>query len=89
MIVGMHGRDRDLDVNVCKERKVTNMRSSTQEIAVRLNAPVKFSLEEALDFVVGDELVEVTPKSIRLRKRVLDPEQRYRQARTSARHGRS
>ncbi len=89
MIVGMHGRDRDLDVNVCKERKVTNMRSSTQEIAVRLNAPVKFSLEEALDFVVGDELVEVTPKSIRLRKRVLDPEQRYRQARTSARHSRS
>ena len=89
MIVGMHSRDRDLDVNVCKERKVTNMRSSTQEIAVRLNAPVKFSLEEALDFVVGDELVEVTPKSIRLRKRVLDPEQRYRQARTNARHNRS
>ena len=88
MIVGMHGRERDLDVNVCKERKVTNMRSSTQEIAVRLDPPVKFSLEEALDFVVGDELVEVTPKSIRLRKRELDPERRYRQARTRARDDR-
>ena len=87
MIVGVHGRERDLDVNVCKERKVTNMRSSTQEIAVRLDPPTKFSLEEALDFAAGDELVEVTPKSIRLRKRELDPERRHRQARIRASNG--
>ena len=60
---------------------MTNMRSATQEIVERLAPPVRFSLEEALAFIGNDELVEVTPKSIRMRKRVLNPDERYRAAR--------
>ena len=78
MIVGRHNRERDMDLNVCKERKLTNTRSATQEIVERLAPAVKFSLEEALGFINDDELVEVTPKSIRMRKRVLNPDQRNR-----------
>jgi GTP-binding protein len=85
MIVGMHARDRDLDLNICKERKVSNMRSATSEIVLRLEPAIKFSLEEALDFVATDELVEVTPKNIRLRKRVLQADQRYRDVRAKSR----
>jgi GTP-binding protein len=85
MIVGSHSRDRDMDFNICKERKITNMRSSTSEIVERLEPAIKFSLEEALDFVATDELVEVTPKSIRLRKRTLDCDARYRETRGRAR----
>jgi GTP-binding protein len=84
MVVGMHSRERDLDLNITKERKVTNMRSSTSEIVERLEPAIKFSLEEALDFVETDELVEITPKSIRLRKRTLDSGERYRQVRSRA-----
>ncbi len=82
MIVGMHNRDRDLDVNICKERKVTNMRSSTSEIFERLEPPILFSLEEALDFVAGDEVAEITPVNIRLRKRVLNLNERHRMHRS-------
>ena len=78
MIVGVHARDSDLVVNVCKEKKLTNIRSSTSDIAVKLTPPVLMTLEEALDFIVEDEVVEVTPKSIRLRKGVLGNDQRYR-----------
>ena len=78
MIVGRHNRERDMDLNVCKERKTTNVRSSTQEIVERLEPAVKFSLEEALGFINADELVEITPKSIRMRKRILSPDERYR-----------
>lgn len=78
MIVGRHNRERDMDLNVCKERKMTNMRSATQEIVERLAPAVKFSLEEALGFVAEDELVEVTPQSIRMRKRILHADERYR-----------
>ena len=78
MIVGVHARDSDLVVNVCKEKKLTNIRSSTSDIAVKLTPPVRMSLEEALDFIVEDEVVEVTPKNIRLRKGVLGNDQRYR-----------
>jgi GTP-binding protein len=67
-----------MDLNITKERKVTNMRSATSEIVERLDPAIKFSLEEALDFIENDELVEVTPKSIRLRKRVLNVDERYR-----------
>lgn len=81
MIVGSHPRERDMDLNITKERQVTNMRSSTSEIVLRLDPAVKFSLEEALDFVESDELVEVTPKNIRLRKRILDSDARYRHLR--------
>ena len=84
MIVGRHNRERDMDLNVCKERKTTNVRSSTQEIVERLEPAVKFSLEEALGFINADELVEITPKSIRMRKRILSPDERYRVQRSRA-----
>jgi len=83
MIVGIHSRDNDLVVNVCKEKKLTNVRSSTSDIAVKLTPPVKMSLEEALDFIVKDEVLEVTPKNIRLRKRVLSKNQRYKSTRSN------
>ena len=78
MIVGTHARDRDLDLNICKERKLTNMRKATSEIVIRLDPAIVFSLEEALDFIEDDELVEVTPASVRLRKRILNPDARHR-----------
>ena len=84
MIVGMHARDRDMDFNICKERKMTNIRSSTSEIIERLEPAIKFSLEESLDFVETDELVEVTPKNVRLRKRILNADERYRHSRSKA-----
>jgi GTP-binding protein len=78
MIVGMNSRGNDLAVNVTKEKKQTNVRSSTSDIAVRLTPPMKFSLEEALDIISDDELIEVTPKNIRLRKRLLTQNERFR-----------
>jgi GTP-binding protein len=71
MIVGLNSRVQDIAVNVCKEKKQTNVRSSTSDIAIKLTPAVKLSLEQALDFIKEDELVEVTPKSIRLRKKLL------------------
>ena len=85
MIIGRHNRERDMDLNVCKERKMSNVRSATQEIVERLEPAVKFSLEEALSFINADELVEITPKSIRMRKRILSPDERYRVQRSRAR----
>lgn len=78
MIVGVNARGKDLAVNVCKEKKQTNMRSSTSEISVKLTPPIRMSLEESLDFINSDELVEVTPKTIRLRKRLLTQHERLR-----------
>jgi len=78
MIVGMHARLNDIPVNVCKEKKRTNIRSSTSDIAVRLTPPVIFSLEQAMDFINNDELLEVTPRNIRLRKKLLTYSQRLR-----------
>jgi GTP-binding protein len=72
MIVGLCARDQDIPVNVTREKKLTNIRSSTSDIAVRLTPPVLLSLEQSLDFIENDELVEVTPKNIRLRKRILN-----------------
>jgi GTP-binding protein len=71
MIVGMHPKDGDIPINVCREKKLTNMRSSTADVAKRLNPTMKMSLEEALDFISADELVELTPKNYRLRKKEL------------------
>jgi GTP-binding protein len=85
MIVGMNSRGSDLAVNVAKEKKQTNIRSSTADIAVKLTPPLKFSLEEALDMISADELIEVTPKSIRLRKKILTQEQRFRERNATAR----
>ncbi|MGH2517075.1 MAG: translational GTPase TypA, partial [Ktedonobacterales bacterium] len=78
MIVGLNQRPADLAVNVCKEKKMTNVRSSTSDIAVRLTPTVKLSLEQSLDFINGDELVEVTPQTVRLRKRLLTQHERSR-----------
>lgn len=68
MIVGEHNRPQDLDLNVCKTKQLTNHRASSGEELVQLQAPVEMSLERALEYIGPDELVEVTPKSIRLRK---------------------
>jgi GTP-binding protein len=76
MIVGENARSVDLDVNIVKEKKLTNMRASTAEEAMRLVPVKELSLEQALEFIADDELVEVTPQSIRLRKRVLAANQR-------------
>jgi len=78
MIVGLHARLQDIAVNVCKEKKLTNMRSSTSDIAIKLTPPLKMSLEQSIDFINRDELVEVTPESIRLRKKILGENQRLR-----------
>ena len=76
MIVGENARESDLDVNVTKEKKQTNMRASSADEAIRLIPPRKLGLEQAIEFINDDELVEVTPKNIRLRKRVLAPNMR-------------
>ena len=76
MIVGENARDADLNVNIVKEKKLTNMRASTADEAIRLVPPRLLNLEQAIEFIREDELVEVTPKSIRLRKKVLKANQR-------------
>ncbi|MBV9301683.1 MAG: translational GTPase TypA [Acidobacteriaceae bacterium] len=76
MIVGENARDSDLDVNIVKEKKLTNMRASTSDEAIRLVPPRLLNLEQAIEFIREDELVEVTPQSIRLRKKVLKANQR-------------
>ncbi|MCP5115820.1 MAG: translational GTPase TypA, partial [bacterium] len=76
MIIGENARPRDLDVNIVKEKKLTNMRASTAEDAIRLVPPRLLNLEQAIEFVSDDELVEVTPNSIRLRKTILQANQR-------------
>ena len=78
MIVGLNSRLQDIAINVCKEKKKTNVHASTSDIAVKLTPPVKLSLEQAIDFVNKDELVEVTPENIRLRKKLLTEAQRSR-----------
>ncbi len=72
MIVGLNSRENDIVINVCKQKKLTNVRSSTSDIATILSPPVALSLEQCLDFLEDDELLEVTPHSLRLRKRILD-----------------
>lgn len=86
MIVGLTQRGQDIAVNVCKEKKQTNVRASVAEIAIKLTPPLRLSLEQALDLINRDELVEVTPKSIRLRKKLLKEQQRLR-ARAAGRRG--
>ena len=81
MIVGENSRSEDLTVNVCKEKHLTNTRSSGTDDALKLITPKKMSLEQSIEFISDDELVEVTPENIRLRKKVLDPSQRMRNSR--------
>lgn len=78
MIIGEHSRENDLEVNPLKGKKLTNVRASGTDEAVRLTTPVRYSLEQAIAYIDNDELVEVTPKAIRLRKRHLDPHERKR-----------
>ncbi len=78
MVVGQHPRQGDLPVNVCRAKKLTNMRSSTEDIMVRLTPAVILSLEQALDFLADDELLEVTPKNLRLRKQLLTQDERVK-----------
>ncbi len=78
MIVGQSPKDEDITVNVCKKKHVTNMRASGSDEALRLTPPTVLSLEQSLEFINDDELVEITPKSIRLRKRILSKEQRMK-----------
>ena len=79
MIVGINNRDNDLNVNPCKNKKLTNTRASGSDDAIALVKPKKFTLEEALEFIEYDEYVEITPDEIRLRKKILDPKDRYRE----------
>jgi GTP-binding protein len=78
MIVGIHNRDNDLNVNPCKNKQLTNTRASGSDEAIALIKPRTFSLEEALEFIEDDEYIEITPDEIRLRKKYLDPKERYR-----------
>ncbi|MBI4948211.1 translational GTPase TypA [Candidatus Berkelbacteria bacterium] len=81
MIVGLHSRENDLEINVTKEKKQTNVRSSGADDAISLTPPTVFSLEQSIDFLEDDELLEVTPKSLRLRKRILNNSQRAKASR--------
>ncbi|AWK85612.1 translational GTPase TypA [Azospirillum thermophilum] len=83
MIVGEHTRGNDLEVNVIKGKQLTNIRTTSKDEAVRLTPPIQMTLEKALSYISDDELVEVTPKSIRLRKRYLDPNERKRHQRAA------
>ena len=85
MIVGSHSRGGDIEINVCKEKKLTNIRSSTADVAKRLKTTVRMSLEEALEFISDDELVEVTPQNLRLRKMELAAVDRKRKRRDGVR----
>ena len=77
-MVGEHVHEKDLVINVTKAKKLTNMRASGSEEKVRLSPPLQFSLEEALEYIKADEYVEVTPKSMRMRKIILDELERKR-----------
>jgi GTP-binding protein len=82
MIIGQHSRDNDLEVNPLKGKQLTNIRTTSKDEAIRLTPPVNMTLERAMSYIEDDELVEVTPKSIRLRKQILDPNDRKRAERT-------
>ena len=84
MIVGINSRNEDISINVCKEKHLTNTRASGSDDALRLVPPVQMSLEKAIEFIAEDELVEVTPKNIRLRKKILDNKTRERMARRNS-----
>ncbi|MDY2698478.1 MAG: translational GTPase TypA [Lachnospiraceae bacterium] len=84
MIVGQNGKGEDIELNVCKKKQLTNTRSSSADEALRLTPPKILSLEQALEFIDTDELLEVTPKSLRIRKKILDPTMRKRAAMRTA-----
>ena len=81
MVIGENSRENDLDVNVIKEKKLTNMRASGSDESLRLAPPRMLSLEQAIEFINEDELVEITPKNIRIRKKVLEANKRPKKER--------
>jgi GTP-binding protein len=81
MIIGETGHGDDIDVNICREKKLTNIRAAGRDENVILTPPRELSLEQAIEWIASDELVEVTPKSVRMRKRALDHNERHRLAR--------
>ncbi len=83
-VIGIHSRDNDLTVNALKGKKLTNMRASGSDEAIILTPPIRFTLEQALEFIDDDELVEVTPKAVRIRKKYLTENERKRAGRVSA-----
>ena len=78
LIVGEHPHGNDIDVNICREKKLTNIRAAGRDENVILSPPREMTLEKSIEWIGPDELVEVTPKSIRMRKRMLDPNDRYK-----------
>ena len=84
MIVGVNNKDNDLVVNVCKEKKLTNMRASGSDVNIILTPATKMSLEQILSFLNEDELAEITPKNIRLRKKILNENDRKRYLKSSS-----
>ena len=84
MIVGQNGKAEDIEVNVCKKKQLTNTRSSSADEALRLTPPRVLSLEQALEFIDTDELLEITPKNLRIRKKILDGTARYRAKRNAS-----
>ena len=83
MIVGENSRDNDIDINPCKKKNVSNMRTSSSDEAIRLTPPRILSLEQAIEYINNDEMVEVTPEHIRLRKTILDRTVRGRNAKNA------
>ena len=79
MVVGEHQRPGDLGINVCKKKHLTNMRNAVRDIDVRLTPPRQMSLDEAIEYLADDELLEVTPENFRIRKRVLNTQERQKQ----------
>src|SRR5258708_39502498 len=87
MIIGEHTRDNDLEVNVLKGKKLTNIRTHSKDEAVRLTPPIRMTLEKSLAYIQDDEVVEGTPKSIRLRKKLIDANDRKREVRRQEAQG--
>ena len=81
MVVGQNGKGDDIEVNVCKKKQLTNTRASGSDDALKLTPPRLLSLEQSIEFIETDELLEITPKSLRIRKKILDPTLRKRAAR--------
>ncbi len=79
MVIGEHAKPNDISVNVCKTKHLTNMRAARADITVRLTTPRNMSLDEAIEYLDEDELLEVTPQSYRIRKRILETEERGKQ----------
>ena len=84
MVIGLHSRDNDLVVNPVKTKQLTNIRAAGKDEAILLTPPIQHTLESAVEFIADDELVEITPKSIRIRKRLLLEHERKRAARAAA-----